>query len=95
LRLALEARTTAAWRHQCQIWLYRGHQKEFEPHEIDMAVPMSPDQLQNKLNAMRKFHTQNLPELLSGEQNRETALLYDKLGMAEYEAIEAFQRWDG
>ena len=61
--------------------------------EIDMAVPMSPDQLHTKLNAMRKFHTQNVPELLTGEQNRHTAALYDKLGMAEYEAIEAFRKF--
>lgn len=93
LRLALEARESASWRAKCDVWLYCGHQKEFQPHEIDMAVPMSPDQLQNKLDAMQKFHTQNLPELLTGDQNRRTAVIYDDLGMPEYEAIEAFQKW--
>ena len=93
LRLALEAVSKAPWFEGCVVWVYRGHQKECEPHEIDMAVPMSPDQLQTKLNAMRKFHTQNVPELLSGEQNRHTAALYDALGMAEYEAIEAFRKF--
>jgi glucosamine-6-phosphate deaminase len=88
LRLALEARKST-----CQVWLYRGHQKEFSPHEIDMAVPMSPDQLERKLNAMRKFHSQNLPEMMTGEQNKLTAEAYDALGMAEYEAIEAFQKF--
>ncbi len=88
LRLALEDRKV-----NCQIWLYRGHQKEFSPHEIDMAVPMSPDQLERKLNAMRKFHSQNLPEMMTGEQNKLTAEAYDALGMAEYEAIEAFQKF--
>ncbi len=88
LRLALEAAHSTA-----KVWLYRGHQKECAPHEIEMAVPMSPDQLQRKLNAMRKFHTQNLPELLEGQQNKHTAAAYDALGMAEYEAIEAFQKY--
>jgi glucosamine-6-phosphate deaminase len=58
-----------------------------------MAVPMSPDQLERKLNAMRKFHSQNMPELLTGKQNQLTAEAYDALGMAEYEAIEAFQKY--
>jgi glucosamine-6-phosphate deaminase len=92
LRMALDARSSAEWHGRCLLWLYRGHQQEFAPHEIDMAVPMSPDQLQRKLNAMRKFHTQNLPELLTGKQNQDTAEAYDALGMAEYEAIEAFQK---
>ena len=93
LRLALEARAQQADRTPCMVWLYRGQQTEFAPHEIDMAVPMSPDQLEHKLNALRKFHTPNLPEMLSGEQNRVTATAYDELGMAEYEAIEAFQKY--
>ncbi|MBP7949857.1 MAG: glucosamine-6-phosphate deaminase [Verrucomicrobiales bacterium] len=92
LRLALEKRAQAAWTARCGLWVCRGHQQEFEPHEIDMAVPMSPDQLLTKLNAVRKFHSQNLPGLLSGTQNRQTAELYNRLGMAEYEAIEAFQQ---
>lgn len=91
LRLALESCAQAPWRAKCKLWIYRGHQKEFDPHEIDMAVPMSPVQLQNKLNAMRKFHTQTMPEMLTGKQNTLTASRYDDLGMAEYEAIEAFQ----
>jgi glucosamine-6-phosphate deaminase len=93
LRLALEARVHDTSRTPCEVWLYRGHQTEFSPHEIDMAVPMSPDQLERKLNAMRKFHSQNLPEMLTGEQNKRTAEAYDGLGMAEYEAIEAFQKF--
>lgn len=92
LRLALEKHHNESWCQRCSVWIYRGQQKEFEPHEIDMAVPLSPDQLQTKLNAIRKFHSHNLPELLSGDQNRRTAHVYDQLGMAEYEAIEAFQK---
>jgi glucosamine-6-phosphate deaminase len=58
-----------------------------------MAIPMSPDQLAKKLAAMQRYQSHNLPDLLSGDRNRETARLYDQLGMAEYEAIEAFRSW--
>lgn len=92
-RAAWRERAGAEWRSQCRVWLYRGHQKEYAPHEIEMAVPMSPDQLAHKLAAMQKYQSHNLPELLDGERNRATARLYDALGMAEYEAIEAFQEW--
>lgn len=92
-RQAAEEPSRAAWRSTCSVWLYRGHQKEYAPHEIEMAVPMSPDQTARKVAAVQKFSTHTLPELLDGERNRETARLYDSLGMAEYEAIEAFRRW--
>lgn len=92
---AWEARADQPWREHCHVWLYRGQQTEFAPHEIEMAVPLSPDQLAHKLAAVRKFQSHTLPELLDGERNRRTAQLYDQLGMAEYEAIEAFRRWEG
>ncbi len=92
-RQAWSERTTAPWRANCRIWLYRGHQKEFEPHEIEMAVPMSPDQLARKLSAAQKFQTHTLTENLDGSRNKHIAELYDALGMAEYEAIEVFRRW--
>ncbi|MGI8603134.1 MAG: glucosamine-6-phosphate deaminase [Verrucomicrobiales bacterium] len=81
------------WRKDCRVWLYRGHQKELEPHEIEMAVPLSPDQLTQKLGAIQKYQSHNNPELLTGARNRHIAQLYDDLGMAEYEAIECFERW--
>jgi glucosamine-6-phosphate deaminase len=92
-REAWERCAGSAWRKGCRVWLFRGHQKELEPHEIAMAVPLSPDQLAQKLAAIQKFQTHTIPELLSGDQNRRTAGLYDELGMAEYEAIECFERW--
>ena len=92
-RQAWNEREKAVWRSHCRVWLYRGHQKEFQPHEIQMAIPMSPDQLAKKLAAMQRYQSHNLPDLLSGDRNRETARLYDQLGMAEYEAIEAFRSW--
>ena len=92
-REAWERCSGSAWRSGCRVWLFRGHQRELEPHEIAMAVPLSPDQLEQKLAAIQKFQSHNVPELLSGDQNRRTASLYDDLGMAEYEAIESFERW--
>ncbi len=92
-RQAWERCGAAEWKNDCRVWLYRGHQKELEPHEIDMAVPVSPDQLALKLQAIQKYQSHNAPDMLTGDRNRHTARLYDKLGMAEYEAIESFERW--
>jgi len=94
VRRALEqlAQAGTEWLAGCYVWLYRGHQVELRPHEIDMAVPMSPGQLGTKLSAIQRFQSANNPELLDGSRNREIALHYDALGMAEYEAIEAFER---
>ena len=83
----------APWKNDCRVWLHRGHQKELEPHEIDMAVPVSPDQLAQKLAAIQKFQSHTNPDQLTGDRNRQTARTYDALGLAEYEAIEAFERW--
>jgi len=93
-RTAWEARAGHNWQENCRTWLYRGHQSEYEPHEIQMAVPMSPDQLSQKISAVQKFQSHTLPDLLDGERNRHTARTYDALGTAEYEAIEAFHRWN-
>lgn len=93
-RTAWEARAGHNWQENCRTWLYRGHQSEYEPHEIQMAVPMSPDQLSQKISAVQKFQSHTLPDLLDGERNRQTARTYDALGTAEYEAIEAFHRWN-
>ena len=70
-------RTAAPWRTQCRIWLYRCHQRELEPHEIEMAVPMSPDQMAHKLTAAHKFLSHTLTAPLSGDRHRDTARHYD------------------
>ena len=93
IQQALQRLKDADWMRECYIWLYRGHQHELAPHEIDMAVPMSPGQWKTKLSAIQKFQSPSNSELVSAERNREIALTYDKLGMAEYEAIEAFERY--
>ena len=94
------------WFEQCSVWLYRGAWHEWEPHEIEMAVPLSPDEVELKRNAIFKHESQKDRAVYPGHDAREfwqraedrnahTARLYDALGLAEYEAIEGFVRWDG
>ncbi len=77
----------------CGVWLYRGKERALEPHEIDMAIPMSPLQLERKANALSRYGVLSSLEKEAPENSRENARLYDALGLAEYEAIETFQRW--
>jgi glucosamine-6-phosphate deaminase len=94
------------WFKMCEVWLYRGAWQEWEPHQIDMAVPLSPQELRRKIEAIFKHESQKDKALFPGidqrefwqraeQRNRDTAKTYDKLGLAEYEAIEAFVRWNG
>jgi glucosamine-6-phosphate deaminase len=110
-RLCLDAITAAlqkvrreAWFKDCYVWFYRGAWEEWEIEQIDMAVPISPEELERKRSAIFKHQTQKDGTMLLGgdisdlwerteERNRGTARLYDALGMAEYEAIEAFKRY--
>jgi len=90
------------WAAGCEVWLYRGAWQEWEPHEIDMAVPLSPDEVKRKRIAIFKHESQKDSALFPGptdrrefwqraeDRNRDTARLYDKLGLPEYEAIEGF-----
>jgi len=90
------------WAAGCELWLYRGAWQEWEPHEIDMAVPLSPDEVKRKRIAIFKHESQKDSALFPGptdtrefwqraeDRNRETARLYDKLGLPEYEAMEGF-----
>jgi len=91
------------WLKDCYIWLYRGAWQEWNIAEVDMAVPLSPDELSKKRKAIFKHQSQKDKALFPGfddrefwqraeERNRKTALLYNQLGMAEYEAFEAFVR---
>lgn len=107
-RIVIEAmerlRKTEEWTKDCWLWMYRGAWHEFEIHEIEMAVPLSPQEVERKKNAIFKHQSQKDRPVFPGEdsrefwtraqeRNRETAFLYDKLGLAEYEAMEAFVRW--
>jgi glucosamine-6-phosphate deaminase len=88
----------------CWVWLYRGAWAEWEIHEIEMAVPMSPDQVIQKRFGIFKHQSQKDGVVFQGsdarefwqraeERNATTAELYNKLGLAEYQAMEAFVRW--
>ncbi|SDB63765.1 glucosamine-6-phosphate deaminase [Flavobacteriaceae bacterium MAR_2010_188] len=87
----------------CWVWLYRGAWHEWETYEIDMAVPMSPDQVLKKRHAIFYHQSQKDGVMFMGDDSREfwvrvedrnrlTANKYNDLGLADYEAIEAFKR---
>lgn len=89
------------WMKDCRIWMYRGAWAEWEIDHIEMAVPISPEELRFKRNSILKHQSQmeNAPFLGSDDRlfwqraedrNRATAQLYNSLGLAAYEAIEAF-----
>ena len=90
---ALQACTGEEFANSCSLWLYRGKERALEAHEIDMAVPMSPLQIERKENALNRYSALSSLEKEAPETNRENARNYDSLGLAEYEAIEVFQRW--
>ena len=88
----------------CWLWLYRGAWHEYEPYEIDMAVPMSPAQVRRKRKAIFYHQTQKDGVMFQGndprefwvraeDRNRETASIYRALGLSDYAAIEAFKRY--
>ncbi len=97
-------RQSEDWVKDCWLWMYRGAWFEFETHEIEMAVPLSPDEVLRKRYAIFKHQSQKDPAVFPGEderefwqraedRNRDTAERYDRLGFAEYAAMEAFKRY--
>ena len=91
--------------NDCWIWLYRGAWQEWSIDEIEMAVPMGPDQVLQKRKGIFKHQSQKDGVVFQGsdsrefwqraeDRNKETADLYDQLGMAHYAAMEAFVRWE-
>ncbi|MEM7145661.1 MAG: glucosamine-6-phosphate deaminase [Verrucomicrobiota bacterium] len=90
--LASLAKDDTPWLADCRLWLYRGKETPVQPNEIEMAVPMSPDQLTQKKNAINQFIATDHYEAHALNHNRDIAKRYDLLGMAEYEAIETFER---
>ena len=92
------------WLQDCRIWLYKGAWQEWDIELVDMAVPLSPEEVDIKRFAIFKHQSQKDGAMFLGsdrrefwqraeERNRHTAMLYNKVGMAEYEAIEAFVRY--
>lgn len=91
----------AEWVAKCHVWLYRGAWMEWELGRVDMAVPLSPDEVVQKRYAIYHHLSQKDIVPFPGDDPREfwqraeertsnTAKLYDALGMAEYQAMEVF-----
>lgn len=104
-RLRAQPASGRSWIQDCEVWLYRGAWQEWEPHQIEMAVPLSPEEVDRKRTAIFFHESQKDKALFPGpwdtrefwqraeDRNRTTAQLYDQLGLPEYQAIEAFVRW--
>jgi len=104
LFIALEKLKPNKFMDDCFVWLYRGAWHEWETYEIDMAVPMSPDQVLKKRHAIFYHQSQKDGVMFQGDDSREfwvrvedrnklTAQKYNDLGLADYAAIEAFKRY--
>ncbi|GBD36934.1 Glucosamine-6-phosphate deaminase 1 [bacterium HR36] len=89
---------------QFEVWMYRGAWQEWEPHEIDRAIPLSPTELERKKLAIFKHQSQKDRPMFPGtdlrefwqraeERNRHTAALYDQLGLPQFYALEALRLW--
>lgn len=100
---ALDIIKKEPWIRDCRVWLYRGAWQEWDLDMVDMAVPLSPDEVLKKRHAIYRHLSQKDIVPFPGEDHREfwmraedrtqnTAKLYDMLGMAEYQAIEVFVR---
>lgn len=101
---AMAALKPQPYMNDCWLWLYRGAWHEWEIHEIDMAVPLSPDEVLLKRHAILYHQSQKDRVMFQGndsrefwvraeDRNKDTARRYDALGLPEYEAIEAFKRF--
>lgn len=95
---------TKDYMKDCWVWLYRGAWQEWDIDQIEMAVPLSPDELMRKRRAVFKHQSQKDSAMFPGSDKREfwmraedrnhaTAQAYNNLGLAEYEAMEAFVRY--
>lgn len=101
---AIDELKNEEWLKHCRIWMYRGAWAEWEMDHVEMAVPISPEELRHKRNAILKHQSQaeSAPFLGDDERlfwqraedrNRATADLYHQLGLASYEAMEAFVQY--
>jgi len=101
---ALQKVKNDPWMKDCYCWLYRGAWQEWDIYQIDMAVPLSPDEMLKKRSAIFRHESQKDKAKYPGvdsrefwqrsdQRNKETAQTYDELGLSEYEGIEAFVRY--
>jgi glucosamine-6-phosphate deaminase len=93
-----------SWFKDCRLWMYRGAWQEWDVAEEEMAVPLSPEEVKIKRDAIYRHQSQKDYPLFPGsdsrefwlraeERNHNTAVIFDKLGMAEYQAIELFVKY--
>ena len=89
-----------------EVWMYRGAWQDYEPHEIEKAVPLTPEVMSLKKEAIFKHESQKDTAVFPGNDSREfwvraedrtknTAAIYNALGLPEYSAIEGFVQWRG
>ena len=102
---ALENLKTQDFMRDCRVWMYRGQWGQWDVDQVEMAVPMSPEEFADKRDAILKFHSQihdapfrssadgKLSWQRSIDRNRDLAEKYQQLGLATYEAIEAFVQY--
>jgi glucosamine-6-phosphate deaminase len=104
LRQSLAQTKREPWQADCRVWLHRGGSSVWDLADIDMAVPFSPPELARKIHAIYQHKSQRSQAIVATgfheswqqaeQQNRALAKNYDQLGLAEYEALEAFERYD-
>lgn len=103
---AIDELKNEEWMKACNVWLYRGAWQEWDIDQIEMAIPLSPDELMKKRKGIFKHQSQKDAPMFPGsdprefwqraeDRNKATAKKYNELGLQEYEAIEAFVKWDG
>lgn len=101
---ACEELKNEEWFKDCRVWMYRGAWQEWDVAEAEMAVPLSPEEVEIKREAIFRHQSQKDRPLFPGsdkrefwlraeERNHNTAVIFDKLGMAEYQAIELFVKY--
>ncbi|PTY07610.1 glucosamine-6-phosphate deaminase [Opitutaceae bacterium EW11] len=104
LRDALAGLAQESWLNESELWLYRGAWAEWPLDEIDLAVPLSPQEVERRRRAIFRHSTQKDEVVFPGPDQREfweradergqrLARSYNDLGLAEYESMEAFKRY--
>jgi glucosamine-6-phosphate deaminase len=98
-------RTVRSRGQHFEVWLYRGAWEEWEPHEIERVVPLSPEDVVRKKEAIFRHQSQKDRAMFPGgtdkrefwqraeDRNRGTAKVYDRLGLPEFYALEGFVQW--
>ena len=105
LLLAIDELKAADFMQECRMWMYRGQWGTWDIDHIEMAVPMSPEEFTYKVNGVLKHQSQihdapfrdpgdgQLSWQKTIDRNKDTADLYASLGLATYEAMEAFVQY--